>query len=174
MSKKVEIRLEQLKNLKENFANHSKEILMSSIQEFFEDHPEVVEVAWPQYTQYFNDGDPCTFEVYEPWLKVQPSSLEPDVRAELLERVENKDGELEEDLDYRTNVNDVINNCVRGEHWNKDKREATPKEKSLQEDFGDLSSIIQSSDEVMKTTFGDHVKVSATRTGFEVTEYEHD
>lgn len=29
----------------------------------------IVEFGWDQYTPYFNDGEPCEFSVYAPWVR---------------------------------------------------------------------------------------------------------
>ncbi len=49
------------KNLKEQ---HDPSELVAALDALFA-FPEVVAVRWTQYTPYFNDGDACTFDVYE-------------------------------------------------------------------------------------------------------------
>lgn len=51
--------------LKDEFKPH----FMAELKNFFNNNPGLVGISWPQYTPYFNDGDPCEFGVHESELK---------------------------------------------------------------------------------------------------------
>lgn len=39
-------------------------------KEILEEHPDIVNISWIQYTPYFNDGEPCEWSCQEPELTV--------------------------------------------------------------------------------------------------------
>lgn len=53
---------------KEQVKVAGKTAVASLFKAFFEEYPQVKAVGWKQYTPHFNDGDPCTFSVHEPYL----------------------------------------------------------------------------------------------------------
>jgi hypothetical protein len=44
----------------------AKDALRDHFKGLFELHPDVAAIRWRQYTPYFNDGEPCTFNVCDP------------------------------------------------------------------------------------------------------------
>lgn len=42
------------------------EVIKELFLAFFDESPEVKAIKWTQYTPHFNDGEPCTFNVYGP------------------------------------------------------------------------------------------------------------
>lgn len=62
-------RLDQLIDKKERVERELSEELMTvireTLKEFFKDS-KITKITWTQYTDYFNDGEPCTFCIYEP------------------------------------------------------------------------------------------------------------
>ena len=58
---KIEEMVEVFKKQKEEFSEKMKKEFNNFFKEFFEQHPEITEVKWSQYTPYFSDGDPCVF-----------------------------------------------------------------------------------------------------------------
>ena len=57
-------RLDQLIDKKERVERELSEELMTvireTLKEFFKDS-KITKITWTQYTDYFNDGEPCTF-----------------------------------------------------------------------------------------------------------------
>jgi hypothetical protein len=49
----------------------SQHLIEQSTQALFRVAPEIDYVFWQQYTPYFNDGEPCTFSVYEIYYVLQ-------------------------------------------------------------------------------------------------------
>lgn len=60
----------RMEELKKELVDTAKLVIKESVQELFNEWPEVVAVRWTQYTPYFNDGDPCKFGVNEPYVKI--------------------------------------------------------------------------------------------------------
>jgi hypothetical protein len=56
---------EQITKLQAEAAEQIKPLL----QQFIQDHPQVEEIKWTQYTPYFNDGEECVFRVHKPSFK---------------------------------------------------------------------------------------------------------
>jgi hypothetical protein len=162
-----------------------KEALEEAFTEFFAKHPEATAVVWTQYAHYFNDGDPCEFSVNEAELKVDPSQMEPDVQS-LLGVNDEENEEDYEDTDYQfgqgcvaailNSLGDVDSTCT----WDICAREGAKRrklnatEKSLVDDFGQLSSALQSVEELLETVIGSDCLVRVTRDGIETEEYSHE
>lgn len=75
------LRLKQLKEkreaYKEELAAEANKIVCEVFDAFFEKAGEKVEaVRWTQYTPYFNDGDTCTFNVYDACFKFKEGDEE--------------------------------------------------------------------------------------------------
>lgn len=47
------------------FEEKVKDGLNTAFSEFFAKYPEFSSIEWEQYTDYFNDGEECTFSVHE-------------------------------------------------------------------------------------------------------------
>jgi len=113
-------------------------------KELFDKHPQLQSVTWRQYTPYFNDGDPCYFRVGEFETDFDGEEADEDEDEEVDETTGPLDIVTEEVIDY-----DAINEAV-----------------------GELEGLLP--EDVLEYVFGDHVTITATREGFEVSEYEHD
>lgn len=59
----------QMAQLQEHFAKDGKAIIKEAAAAYFSKHQWVPEFTWPQYTDYFNDGEPTRFGVYDPYLE---------------------------------------------------------------------------------------------------------
>lgn len=113
-------------------------------KEFFEANPKAAAVSWRQYTPYFNDGDPCYFRVGEMALHLHP------------------DEDEEEDEDYDPDEGHDAYGLSQSDD---------PEMKKMGEGFDKLTDIPE---EVLEYVFGDHVTITATAEGFDITEYDHD
>lgn len=64
----------ELTEKREAFEQEAKQVGKATVKdlfmEFFELHKNVEGIRWDQYTQYFNDGNTCNFNVYEPMLRL--------------------------------------------------------------------------------------------------------
>lgn len=61
----IESLLAEYKEIKSNMKNKLSESFKSYIKTYFDKNPEIKTIFWNQYTPYFNDGDTCTFSVYD-------------------------------------------------------------------------------------------------------------
>lgn len=143
-----------LAQLREEFQIAAQVALKEIFNVFFEAVPEVTAIKFRAYTIYFNDGNECSFSVYEPTFTNAPKEELDNVGV-----YERYDGDAEGVWaadDY--SIKDLL-----------------PEEKAAS--CKELSSIIQSAEmqDAILSAFGDHVEVTVTREGFEVEEYtNHD
>lgn len=49
---------------RKEFENDAKESLSVEFKKLFEENPTLESFSWRQYTDYFNDGDECTFSAH--------------------------------------------------------------------------------------------------------------
>jgi len=54
----------QINELQKNKKNLLTKFLEAKANDIFKNHPYLASFSWKQYTPYFNDGDPCIFNVY--------------------------------------------------------------------------------------------------------------
>lgn len=155
------------KELQRKFQDQAQGLFKEITKEFFEKNPGITGVVWTQYTPYFNDGDTCEFSVGDPTFTNAPVDELNEVRwgeyegeTEGVWACENVGYVLESDRPYYTETANAIR-AAGG---------VDPVSCTL---FGKAigSSEMEA---VMEAMFGDHVKVIATRDGFDVEEYDHD
>jgi hypothetical protein len=140
---------DELKALKEAYdtklSEEGEEAVKELFKELFDKHPQLESVTWRQYTPYFNDGDPCYFRVGEFEANFDGEDYdEEEDEEEEVVEEEAPEEVVEEPVDY-----DAINDAVY-----------------------ELADELP--EEVLEHVFGDHVTITATRDGFDITEYEHD
>jgi hypothetical protein len=103
-------------------------------------------LRWTQYTPYYNDGDPCVFQVHD--LYGYTDQDDPDA--------------------FDGTVYD----------WSSPrylKPQFGDKAEEVLKDFGALTKEFSGvPEDVMQGLFGDHARVTVTREGLDVEEYEHD
>lgn len=128
----------KLEALRKEMSEQGKSALQQDFKEFFDANPKILAVRWKQYTPYFNDGDPCTFSVHEPYISLE--------------------GANEEGGDYDDGFYNDYNDEVSKAVW-----------KPFDKFWGEVCV-----EEVFQTVFDDHVRVTASRDGFDVEEYDHD
>lgn len=146
--------LDEQRELQKKFQATAQALFKETTKEFFDKNPSVTAIVWAQYTPYFNDGDTCEFGVNEPTFTNAPDPH--NVRY----------GEYEGDHETAADGSDIF----AWDGWG-----ATPDGLNV-EMCKAFSRMIQSSEmeAVMKAMFDDHVKVVATREGFDVDDYDHD
>lgn len=143
------------------------EIMADVFAPFWEANPEVAAIRWSQYTPYFNDGDPCVFGVNEidAIRFVAGATLPSDAEVYYGE-------DDDDDYDGVTAGTAWYEAYGIGRTWDNDKREYTyePIGRSLE----DLDRKLQNMADILQETFGDHVRITATRDAFDVQECNHD
>jgi hypothetical protein len=153
--------------LRRKFQEQAQGLFKEITKEFFEKNSGITGVVWTQYTPYFNDGDACTFSVGDLTFTNAPVDELHDVRygeyegeTEGVWAADNIGYVLESDREYYQDTKNMI----------------------LASGGVDAASCVlfakavgsSEMEDVMHAMFGDHVKVIATRAGFDVDEYSHD
>lgn len=133
------------KQLDDKLQQFGKEAFETAFGPFLKAHPEIEAIAWTQYTPYFNDGEPCVFDVHDPVF----------VSAQLCKQ-------------HGIGENWPVENAI--EDW--DCREIPELQAAFQE-LGKVWSQIDES--IFLAVFGDHVRVMIRQDGtVDVEEYDHD
>ncbi|MDD5149782.1 MAG: hypothetical protein PHC28_04790 [Flavobacterium sp.] len=143
--------------MKKVFEEEAQSQMKQIVQMIFDESPDLGAIIWTQYSPYFNDGDECVFSVHEISFT---NATEPD------------------DLD------EIHCECYDGNNpdiWAADlydyKHSHEDKKKNISIDLLEyFNEFIQNSDieDVMEMMFGNHVKVIATRDGFNIEQYDHE
>lgn len=153
LTQEVDQIVAQINESKERLKVASQEAFKRGFKAVFEDYPFLGEVAWAQYTPYFNDGEPCEFGVNE---------------VVLAELGEETDGYFEDGEGFYSKSRDEV---YRDGEFKKndayDRRYADCRRVAAS-----LVNAIPS--DVMRDMFGDHVAVRVTREGVDVVEYDHE
>jgi hypothetical protein len=170
--------------LRQRMQKEGRAALAESFSEFFSNHPEAKAIVWTQCTPYFNDGDTCYFSVHDFELKVDPAKMAEDVRKVLGFKDDEDEDDEEEDYDEgcaattlnylrrtKDNRESSWNPCLRA---GVALRPLTTEEQALVKDFNELDKACHEIEEVLEIVLGDHVRVTATRKGFDVAEFDHD
>lgn len=153
--------------LQRKFQEQAQGLFKEITKEFFDKNPGITGVVWTQYTPYFNDGDTCVFSVQDPTFTNAPVDELSDIRwgdyegdTEGVWAADNVGYVLESDREYHQDTKNAIL-AVGG---------VDAAACAL------FSKAVGSSEmeDVMQAMFGDHVKVIATREGFDVEDYDHD
>lgn len=158
LQEQFDLLLQEQADLTKRFQAKAQELFKETTKEFFEKNPGVTAVVWSQYTPYFNDGDTCEFSVNEPYF-TNAKNLDDLTRwGEYEGEDENEWSESSWGFKYQS------------------EKKGTKFEGIDPASIDKFSSLIQSRDmeSVMEAMFGDHVKVVATREGFDVDDCDHD
>lgn len=145
--------VEKQKEFKKEMMKSGKAAVKAALKEIFDNFPQIEALRWTQYTPYFNDGDACTFSVNEVDLKLVDREIDP----ELDDDEAGEDGWI--DSYSIDEVKFIKDNDLR---------------KAITKIVKQFEDAIQSMDEAMEESFGDHVRVIATRSSIEVEEVDHD
>lgn len=193
---KLKALVEEVNALHAKMQKDGQKALKGAFADFFKAHPEAKAIVWTQYTPYFNDGDTCTFGVNGFSLHVDPKMMAEDVQKMMgfdpTEEVEEPDQVDEDEDEYEDDEDSSVNSILSSiedneqnrrylkESWSAAGRagvalrELTESEKQLLTDFNELENDCGAIDEVLEMVLGDHVQVTATRSGFKTSDYEHD
>lgn len=149
------------------FQTQAQEAFKSISKNLFDLCPELTVVKWTQYTPYFNDGDECTFRVNSATFSNAPDPENVSTYGEYEgEHYVYEEGEDPEE--------DQVRVWLYGEDCYGDCDHDMPREYA--KPFKAFERMLQddSFEGVLKAMFGNHVKVSITRNGIDVSEYDHD
>ena len=140
-------------SVRNQFMKDAQTALKAHFKEFFDANPKITGITWTQYTPYFMDGDTCVFGMNEVYF----TNLPEEYHDNLFDYTEYGGEELPPDTFCDEAGESITPESLR---------------KACEEFNNDLSSDAML--DVLKETFGDHVQVTATRKGFNVTDHEHD
>lgn len=148
--------IQQIENARQSLAA-AKAAFSASMQsnmkgvfsDFMAKYPFVEKIVWKQYAPYFNDGEPCVFSVHDAEVFLVGGDYDEDYP------------EGETDWSLRRMIGSITENGdeITQEFYN---------------DFKAISQLLQSDDDTMRDIFGSDSKVTVTRGGIDVDEYEHD
>lgn len=157
--------------------------------------PTIHSIGWYQYTPYFNDGEPCTFSVGEPWFRTvddvrKAGGLdENDEGYAWLGKEQKDDEEDDDDYDYEDDDTFTIGYGGHpslgerkydyvGEYPNRERvdRGYEGPDEARFDRVQKLADAVNSGafEDVFLEAFGDHCRVTITATGITVDEYSHD
>lgn len=145
MNSKLQALIEKKQEYIQEMKDHGEKVLKEVFFEFFQNNPEIESLSWQQYTDYFNDGDPCNFHIHLDYgLHIKLTDYEDLINPEELRYGDEEDKEL-----YKTY------------------------QKKYETNIDELTSSLYGVEDLLEMTFGDHVEVTATKEGFEVEKYTH-
>lgn len=149
MSQSLDLLIQEFTEQQEKFQRVAQERLKEYFVEFWEKNPAIKAIHWSQYAPYFNDGDPCTFSVHDPYF----TNAEGDDLDDL-SRWGEYDGEKEGVWSDLGPEFDGVN----------------------VESTQSLAKLLTSSvmEPIMEIMFGSDNVIVATRTGFSVDQADHD
>ena len=165
LQEKFDKLLDEQEELRRKFQATAQELFKETTKEFFDSNPAITAVVWTQYTPYFNDGDTCEFGVNSPTFTNAPDPESVSWGS--------YDGD-EEGVFAVENISYVMNS---DRDYYKNEQEAIKKAGVIDVDSCEaFQRMICSSamEDVMQAMFGNHVKVIATRDGFDIQDYDHD
>lgn len=152
------------------------------------DDPNVHSFGWRQYTPYFNDGDTCEFRVREPWLRTV-DDVDRDDLSDCDFEIDSSHPTLGDHDEVRRETTEEEKQAYRdrfkGSGWEGyrsyvpmhtwDHVPRTPKYPETLARAEKLSDIqLYEFEYAMKQAFGDHARVTVTRDGITIDEYDHD
>lgn len=139
----------KVEELNKHLKEEGKKALDAAFQDFFTKYPEVEQLTFTAYTPWFNDGESCEYGVGElnAWGSGRPGGLTEDLPSV-------------DSGDYPYEGHSV---------WFM-KDDAC----EFDQDIKILDKALDSLEDVVKMTLGDHIRVTVTRKGMEIDEYEHD
>lgn len=142
-----------------------KKAVKALFENVFTKFPEVESIRWAQYTPYFNDGDACEFglgQFYFGISKEQDHTLFAD--------------EACEDIDEDDESKDVtyVYNFGKYDYSSRTTVYPTKRHEELQDALRQVEGACQDLEDVLGSTFGDHVQITVTRNKIEVEDHDHD
>jgi hypothetical protein len=152
LNQEIKDKIKAIDKLKKELVAESSKVLDTVFVGLFKEHPQLKKIQWTQYTPYFNDGEPCEFQVYGEYLDLE-------YLDELGELVELEGFHI---YDYLSAAGVRHTNKYDWDEWLVE----------VDSILSDLFSSIPS--EVFKEVYGDHSEVTVTAEGVTVEEYDHD
>ncbi len=148
----------EILKLKSEIVDISSDIFDDFYKYIFDKYPTLESFGWTQYTPYFNDGDTCVFSVNTDYITVNDDYVD------------------ESNWSQKTKV-------ISWGTWNNNTRKY---EGRVEEDNPEYDSILsEASNEITNflgqfdndfylSKFGDHAQITITKSGVNISDYDHD
>lgn len=150
------------------------------------DDPNVHSFGWTQYTPYFNDGDTCEFGVGEPWLRTvddvdrddlddynfEVSGYHPTLGWHDSVRCDLSEEELAAKRDKYTSRGWSSSYVATYEYRDVPREPKYPETLERAKKLGGIQ--LYEFEYAMKQAFGDHARVTVTKDGITIDEYDHE
>ena len=158
-------KIKELRKKRSDISKLNSELIQFSsgiFEEFykyiFDKYSKLESFGWTQYTPYFNDGDSCVFSAQVGYISIN--------------------GDFVEESNW-INPNTVLDWGT----WNSEKKVYEGRVECINEDYdGDLVEVHDEivdflgnfDDDFYMRKFGDHAEVMVTRSGVDISDYDHD
>lgn len=163
LKQKVSEMNHEMEALREKHRAYGKAIITKLFDWLLENAPEVGAVSWVQYTPYFNDGDACEFSVHEPGFMTLAEWEDEEKREEAMDDMYERDPFTRS----RWGSNELYEETVKAYGQERTDYCSTV--------INEFCSVFRKLDnELFLYCYGDHVRVTVSRNGTEIEEYEHD
>jgi len=130
----------RLREYHEKYEDIGKELFKEDVLVLFEKNPNLKVFGWRQYTQFFNDGDPCYFSAHTDEPRI--NNMDYYRGEEIDEEIDGMPDLTEKEMDQ---LQDVVAEFLNA--YNDD---------SLEEWFGDHVEVTVSRDGITTTTYDSH------------------
>lgn len=142
----LKVKGDEFAQLKASLVNQLRPKFKELFLPFLQKWDQVKFFRWTQYTPFYNDGDPCVFNVHD--LYGYTDGDDPDASEGT---VYGWSGTKYLEPQFGDKAGEVLSDF-----------------KALTKEFGNIPK------DVMQDLFGDHAQITVTREGIDVAEYSHD
>ena len=185
MSAKLERIKNQIAKLEAERDREAENYSKKQFKQLFKDHKDLECFSWVQYTPYWNDGDTCTFSVYNEEIDINDEeNVSTYGVGSVLEKTKDKRSfnKAMKDIDKR--IEEYKKNKWDFKYLEVEKKELTgifecedarSKLEAKYEMISGIQAVLNDiPEESYLSMFGDHAKVVVTPQGIEVESYNHD
>lgn len=165
--------IDKLHVLKEEYMrqckSQGKKIIQSALASFLKAHPEVVSVGWNQWVPGFNDGDPCTFTLGEPFVKfgdvaTAEKHIDPKQLKIYKEDASMGSGKVFSQEEYESIIMETGGERENGCYYMYDLCDRDDKH-SLRKDLIALERMLNKAQDILEMSFGADQTITATQDG---------
>lgn len=159
----------------------SNKLIVAGFKDLFIKHKDLISFRWSQYTPYWNDGDECTFGVYNDDLFInddEESSNQYELKS-LLDKIKStrsKNAAIKKiEAEIESDKKKGYGTSWKEEQIKEIKNADYDTVKSRLEMLKDIQDILFSMpDESYRDIFGDHVTITVTKDGWTKESCSHD
>lgn len=167
----------ELDAAKAAYKKKAGELLIQVYADFFEAAPMINQIYWTQYTPYFNDGDPCVFGVCDIYFNILPTEDRSYEGGSHQGEWDRGYYNVASNLEYYRENQD-IDDAEEIVAFLKSINADSAMEEKCDAARSSITAFINSNEDLMESTYGDHVEVVVTKKDGKITvevgEYDHD